>query len=113
MNDTCEDSLATPLTDGWLKRHARIGGVLAFAMFAQLIGVMFVSISPLAVRGESAADAARVAAEKGDAAAQFRYAEMLRTGNGVASNLTEAAEGTLKADISRREISVSRPDFLV
>ena len=45
----------------------------------------------------SAADDAKALAERGDAAAQFRYAEMLRTGNGVATNLTEAAVWTRKA----------------
>ena len=46
-----------------------------------------------------AATEAKSAAEKGDAAAQFRYAEMLRTGkgNGVATNLAEAVVWTRKA----------------
>ena len=37
------------------------------------------------------------AAEKGDAAAQFRYAEMLRDGRGVAKNTIEAVKWTRKA----------------
>ena len=45
----------------------------------------------------SAAEDAKALAEKGEAAAQFRYAEMLRTGNGIATNLTEAAVWTRKA----------------
>ena len=44
-----------------------------------------------------AADDAKALSEKGDAAAQFRYAEMLRTGNGVATNLAEAVVWTRKA----------------
>jgi len=62
-----------------------------------IVSVMLAMCLSFAVRGESAADAAKAAAEKGDAAAQFRYAEMLRTGNGVASNLTEAVVWTRKA----------------
>ena len=37
------------------------------------------------------------AAEKGDAAAQFRYAEMLRDGRGVKKNVLEAVAWTRKA----------------
>jgi len=48
----------------------------------------------------SAADDARALAEKGDAAAQFRYAEMLREGRGVAKNLRDAAEWTRKAAVA-------------
>lgn len=44
-----------------------------------------------------AAAAAKSAAEKGDAEAQFRYAEMLRDGRGVAKNMKEAAKWTRKA----------------
>lgn len=44
-----------------------------------------------------ATDDAKALAEKGDAAAQFRYAEMLQTGNGFATNLTEDAVWTRKA----------------
>ncbi len=40
---------------------------------------------------------ARVAAERGDAAAQFRYAEMLRDGRGVRKNMREAVSWTRKA----------------
>ena len=42
-------------------------------------------------------DAAKAAAEKGGAEAQFRYAEMLRDGRGVAKNMKEAAKWTRKA----------------
>ena len=45
---------------------------------------------------KAAADA-KTAAEKGDAEAQFRYAEMLRDGRGVAKNMKEAAKWTRKA----------------
>ncbi len=47
----------------------------------------------------SAAEEERVkaSAEKGDAAAQFRYAEMLRDGRGVAKNVREAVVWTRKA----------------
>ncbi len=62
-----------------------------------IVSVMLAMCLSFAVRGESAADAAKAAAEKGDAAAQFRYAEMLRTGNGVATNLAEAVVWTRKA----------------
>lgn len=41
--------------------------------------------------------AAKSAAEKGGAEAQFRYAEMLRDGLGVAKNMKEAAKWTRKA----------------
>ena len=40
---------------------------------------------------------ARTLAEKGDAASQFRYAEMLRDGRGVAKNVKEAVKWTRKA----------------
>ena len=40
---------------------------------------------------------AKMAAEKGDAEAQFRYAEMLREGRGVAKNVREAVTWTRKA----------------
>ena len=40
---------------------------------------------------------AKVAAEKGDPAAQFRYAEMLRDGRGVAKNVREAVVWTRNA----------------
>ena len=40
---------------------------------------------------------ARLAAEQGDAAAQFRYAEMLRDGRGVKKNMREAVSWTRKA----------------
>ena len=40
----------------------------------------------------SAADDAKALAEKGDTAAQFRYGEMLREGDSVATNLTRVAE---------------------
>ena len=47
----------------------------------------------------SAADvqSAKASAEKGDASAQFRYAEMLRDGRGVAKNVKEAVKWTRKA----------------
>jgi len=45
----------------------------------------------------SVADEAKALAEKGDAAAQYRYAEMLREGRGVAKNLREAVAWTRKA----------------
>ena len=40
---------------------------------------------------------AKAAAEKGDASAQFRYAEMLRDGRGMAKNVREAVMWTRKA----------------
>ncbi len=40
---------------------------------------------------------AKVAAEQGDAAAQFRYAEMLRDGSGVKKNVLESVTWTRKA----------------
>ncbi len=45
----------------------------------------------------AAVEKARVAAAQGDAAAQFRYAEMLRDGRGVAKNMREAVAWTRKA----------------
>ena len=42
-------------------------------------------------------DVAKAAAEMGGAEAQFRYAEMLRDGRGVAKNMKEAAKWTRKA----------------
>ena len=44
-----------------------------------------------------AAAEAKSAAEKGGAEAQFRYAEMLRDGRGVAKNIREAVAWTRKA----------------
>ena len=46
---------------------------------------------------KSAVAEAKSAAEKGDAAAQFRYAEMLRDGRDVAKNMREAVRWTRKA----------------
>lgn len=51
------------------------------------------SVMSSAVEGQNA----KVAAEKGDAKAQFRYAEMLRDGRGVAKNMREAVVWTRKA----------------
>ena len=45
----------------------------------------------------SAVERAKMLAEKGDTAAQFRYAEMLRDGRGVAKNIREAVTWTRKA----------------
>ena len=45
----------------------------------------------------SAAERAKTSAEKGDAVAQFRYAEMLRDGRSVAKNVKEAVKWTRKA----------------
>ena len=45
----------------------------------------------------SAVERAKMLAEKGDTAAQFRYAEMLRDGCGVAKNMREAVTWTRKA----------------
>ena len=44
-----------------------------------------------------AADDAKALSEKGDAAAQFRYAEMLRTGNGVVTNIADVVIWMRKA----------------
>ena len=44
-----------------------------------------------------AAERAKTSAEKGDAVAQFRYAEMLRDGRSVAKNMKEAVKWTRKA----------------
>ena len=54
------------------------------------------------VAGDGKASAAEVervkaSAEKGDAAAQFRYAEMLRDGRSIAKNMREAVTWTRKA----------------
>ena len=46
---------------------------------------------------ESSVTETKTAAEKGDAAAQFRYAEMLRDGRGVVKNMREAVRWTRKA----------------
>lgn len=45
----------------------------------------------------SADEGAKTLAEKGDAVAQFRYAEMLRDGRGVAKNMKESVKWTRKA----------------
>ena len=45
----------------------------------------------------SAVERVKASAEKGDAAAQFRYAEMLRDGRGVAKNMRAAVTWTRKA----------------
>jgi len=56
----------------------------------------FLSTAKTGVRKNAVAEA-KAAAEKGDAAAQFRYAEMLRDGRGVKKNVLEAAAWTRKA----------------
>ena len=53
-----------------------------------IVSVMLAMCLSFAVRGESAADAAKAAAEKGDAAAQFRCGEMLRDGVSVKRGLS-------------------------
>lgn len=50
-----------------------------------------------AVVKEGGATGVKAAAEKGGAKAQFRYAQMLRDGRGVAKNVREAAKWTRKA----------------
>ena len=45
---------------------------------------------------------AKVVAEKGDAAAQFRYAEMLRDGRGVVKNMREHDAGRSAIALLRR-----------
>ena len=65
----------------------KIGVVWGFVLF----------VMTAVAAGTVAVNAVKAAAEKGDAAAQFRYAEMLRTGNGVATNLAEAVVWTRKA----------------
>ena len=68
----------------------------------KILAVICIVISALSAgaaglgRGGSAAEA-KAAAERGDAAAQFRYAEMLRDGRGVKKNVREAASWTRKA----------------
>ena len=54
------------------------------------------SVAKVDAAAKAAADA-KAAAEKGGAEAQFRYAEMLRDGRGVAKNMKEAAKWTRKA----------------
>ena len=56
----------------------------------------FSSASKAGVK-KSAVVEAKAAAENGDAATQFRYAEMLRDGRGVAKNVKEAVKWTRKA----------------
>ena len=59
------------------------------------IGCFLVLLLPFVSRGENVADV-KAAAERGEAAAQFRYAEMLRDGRGVKKNVREAASWTRK-----------------
>ena len=61
-----------------------------------LIGTLLALTMPFGVHGGSAAEA-KAAAERGDAVAQFRYAEMLRDGRGIKKNVREAASWTRKA----------------
>lgn len=64
--------------------------------FLSFVATLIVSLVSIMTRGDVGKET-KSAAEKGDAAAQFRYAEMLRTGNGVATNLAEAVVWTRKA----------------
>lgn len=61
-----------------------------------VLGFVFFATTAIAV-GNVAADDAKAAAEKGDAAAQFRYGEMLRDGRGVSKNVLESVKWTRKA----------------
>ena len=54
------------------------------------------SVAKVDDAAKAAADA-KAAAEKGGAEAQFRYAEILRDGRGIAKNMKEAAKWTRKA----------------
>jgi len=54
------------------------------------------SVAKVDAAAKTAAEA-KAAAEKGGAEAQFRYAEILRDGRGVAKNMKEAAKWTRKA----------------
>ena len=64
--------------------------------------VLCVCAAWASVAGDGKASAVEVervkaSAEKGDVSAQFRYAEMLRDGRGVAKNMKEAVKWTRKA----------------
>lgn len=61
-----------------------------------LAATMLALLAPFGIRGESVA-AVKSAAERGDATAQFWYAEMLRDGCGVKKNVLEAVAWTRKA----------------
>ncbi len=61
-----------------------------------LVCAFFPALCIGAAKGVMVNDA-RMAAERGDAAAQFRYAEMLRDGRGVRKNMREAVSWTRKA----------------
>ncbi len=74
----------------------RAGALLAtvLVLCTCAVGASFVGKGKVSV---VAAERAKASAEKGDAAAQFRYAERLRDGRGVAKNMREAVAWTRKA----------------
>ena len=61
-----------------------------------LICLLLAAAPTISVRCETVAEI-KTAAEKGDAAAQFRYGEMLRDGNGVKKNVMESVAWMRKA----------------
>lgn len=86
--------------------HFIISGITAccLCLYAEAAGaktnVVEKTVAASAAKVDAAAKAAaeaKSAAEKGGAEAQFRYAEMLRDGLGVAKNMKEAAKWTRKA----------------
>lgn len=86
--------------------HFITSGIVAccLCLYAEAAGaktnVVEKTVAASAAKVDDAANAAaeaKAAAEKGGAEAQFRYAEMLRDGRGVAKNMKEAAKWTRKA----------------
>lgn len=81
--------LAVGIAICWTSLYAEV------AVVKTAVGVRS-TIAEVKANGTVKTDA-KTAAEKGDAKAQFRYAEMLRDGRGVAKNVREAAVWTRKA----------------
>lgn len=86
--------------------HFITSGIVAccLCLYAEAAGaktnVVEKTVAASAAKVDDAANAAaeaKAAAEKGGAEAQFRYAEMLRDGRGVAKNVREAVTWTRKA----------------
>ena len=70
---------------------------MRYRMRIMLVVCVFFPSLCIGVAKNVATNGVKAAAEQGDAAAQYRYAEMLRDGRGVAKNMKEAVKWTRKA----------------
>ena len=75
----------------------QVEGYMRYRMRIMLVVCTFFSSLCIGAAKNVVTNGVKAAAEQGDVAAQYRYAEMLRDGRGVAKNLHEAVVWTRKA----------------